>query len=140
MLDLDLWIRRLESQMPDLRQCAGAVELASAREDIRNTPALWVIPVRDQAGNNDILNGVSQMVTSVVGLIFAVRNFSDGTGAAGHSDLMNHRKQASASLLGWQPGDADEGVELVGGRLLGYNDATVWWQDDYRTRYMVRKV
>lgn len=141
MLSLTPWQDRLRHASVALRQVAGAVDLAAAQTNLVNAPAGFVLPGRQTAGPNRLMAGaVEQELAVVVSVVLAVRNVADGRGRDSVEQLAEIREAVLARLLGWQPADAGMPVELAGGQPLGLPDQTLWWQDDYRTTAVVRKV
>lgn len=114
----------------------GAADLASAKSDqLRDT--VFVIPLDEAAAANTLINGVRQLVTLGVGVVFALSNRRDRRGQGATDEIHSRREQIRQALLGWQPDDAADVISYRRGRLLDIQDATVWWQDEYETQYMI---
>ena len=152
-LDLALIVTRLQVQLAASIKLVGeAIDLGAAIDDLKNVyPAAYVLPNRDQPGSNILANVVSQEVTTTFSVLLAVRNLRDATGARARAELLPLRSGVADALLGWTPGPYNAGTETftpsedytpceyAGGRLMQLTDTVLWWMDDYRTRFEVRK-
>lgn len=138
-LDLSLIVTRLQGQVSALKRVDVAVDQNAARDDLKNIyPAAYVLPMQDTASPNALANAVSQDVTHTFGVLVAVMNLGDTTGAKARSELSPIRSSIGDALLNWQPGNDYTPCEYSGGRLLGLTDRVMWWMDQYRTRFEVR--
>jgi hypothetical protein len=124
----------------DFNKVAGAADFASAREDLKNPPAAYVIPLADNAKPNELLSGtqVEQHVIERFGVILAIRNLRDIRGDAVNSALETLRKKTIAGLLGFVPTTGYDPVQYGGGKLLLLDVATTWWQLEFITGYYER--
>jgi len=152
-LDLTYIVKRLQVQLASSIKLVGeALDIASAEDDLKNVyPAAYILPNRDQPGSNILANVVSQEVTTTFSVLLAVRNLRDATGAKARAELRPLRSDVADTLLGWTPGPYVEATrvftpsedytpcEYAGGRLMRVTDTVLWWMDDYRTRFEVRK-
>lgn len=138
---IDAVIAHLKTSVPSLKKVSGAVDFASAGTDLKNsTPAAYVLPLADKAGQNELCNAVSQRVDVRFGVVLAVQNLRDARGQNAHSDLEPIRRAVIDALLGWNP-DADHAPVLYGGgRLLQLADGVLWWQLEFVTVYYERKI
>lgn len=140
-LDLDPWIQRIDDNVTELHGAVyGAAELAAVKENSQRTPAAWVIPVADDAGNNVLLNAVSQRITERIGVVFAVRNVSDKRGETAHNALRTIRRAVKDTLIGWLPDPDEDEVVFSRGRLIDFSNRVIWWQDEYLWAYEERTV
>jgi len=138
-MDLDNVITRIKDNIPELRTVGGSVEIAVAREDLRTTPAVFVLAATEGSeGNTFGTGGVSQRVTVTFSIVLAVSNYQDSTGKAGHDALQAIRADLMTTLLGWTPPDMVVECEHVQGNLSVYNDSTLWWQDTFKTEFYRR--
>ena len=139
-LDIDPWIQRIRDQVPQLRGVAGAAELAAVKDLAQRAPHAWVIPLAEDAGQNVLLNAVSQRVTERIGVVIAVRNSRDARGHTAHNVLRYIRRQIKDALIGWLPDPNEEEVTFNRGRLIDFSDRVIWWQDEYVWSYEERGV
>ena len=123
---------------------SGASDFAAAKEDLAKMKikrAAYVIPLADTAKPNQLLfNGIEQPVTEMFGVIMAIENLRDQRGDAVNADLEAKRKAVINELLGFVPEVGYEPTQYGGGRLLALDTATTWWQLDFITGYVERKV
>ena len=139
-LDLDPWIRRIRDNVSDLKGVDGAAELAAVKDLSQRAPYAWVIPVAEDAGNNVLLNAVSQRVVERVGVVVAVRNRRDARGHTAHNVLRYIRREIKNTLIGWLPDPDQDEVVFSRGRLIDFSDRVIWWQDEYQWAYDERTV
>jgi len=140
MLNLTLWQTKLDIANTDLKKVGLAADLIAAKKELKQAPAAFLIIGTEKAGANSLMGAVDQTVTVNVGVAIAVKNAGAKTGAKNIDQLKVIRDQIDAVLLGWQPDDANEQVEYVSGRLLGFSNQVLWWMDFYQTTYTKRKV
>lgn len=134
-------IAHIKSNCPALRQVGGAAEFSALPEaGPQAVPAAFVVPLEERAGSNQLDTGISQRVDVRFGVILAVRNLRDGTGAAANDDLAMLRRVVKDALLGRQPAGADDVCLFGGGRVLQLNNQVLWWQDDFVTAYYERLI
>jgi len=139
-LDLSLITARLTDQAPVLKRIAEAMDIASAMDDLKTVvPAAYILPLRDPASPNALANAVSQSVTSTFGVLLAVKNLRDAAGEKARAELTPLRSDVCDALLNWQPGAEYAPCEFGGGRLMQMTDRVLWWLDEYRTSFEIRK-
>lgn len=138
-LDLSLWIQRLKDQATVLKDVGGAAQLSAARTSLRVTPVAFVVPADDSpAGGPGVPEPViHQFVHTTVKVVLAVKNVSDPTGQAALDELHPIRVAVWDALIGWKPPGAELVVQYGGGRALLFGDATLWWEEAFKTRYRV---
>lgn len=114
-----------------LTQVGGAADLEAAKAVLKNKlPAAFVVPLAEQASpNSSATLVVSQKITQQFGVVLAVSNLRDATGATAINDLFAVRQQLLQALIGWFPSGALNCMEFGGGQLLDMSDSVVWWQD-----------
>ncbi len=140
LLDAEAIIERLQAAAPGFRAFNGAAELAAALENLKLSPAAFVIPLGDQVGANILATeSVEQQVTTRFGVVIAVQNLKDTTGRQAAKDLRQLRLAVLGALLRWTPDAAQYSpFEWAAGRLILLRDRVLYWQDDYRTSSHVR--
>jgi len=126
-----------------LLDIGGAAEYFAARETLKRWPAAFVLPAKDTAAPNPFAEGaIDQQVIARYGVILAVRNLRDATGAAAMADLATLRQALWTKLLGWVPADGFSPCTYGGGRLLELDEAAqvLWWVDEFDTEFHVRVI
>jgi len=140
-MDIVPIIARIQSQCPLLRSVGGAAEFTDASLALKHQlPAAFVLPLSDDPQPNRLDNGISQRVNRRFGVVLAVKNLRDASGAAALSDLVPLRSQLIDALLGWVPDGLTDPCEYAAGRLLELSQQVLWWQDDFLTAFYLRKV
>lgn len=135
------WITRLRSELGDtVRGVEGAANFATASRTIKTTPYLWVVPLNVKAYDNELINEVSQLVVSSIGIICAIRNVSDSLGGAAQDELIDVRQAYFDVLLGWTPDDAAHPVEYSRGSLMGFSESILWWIDEFSAGEYIRTI
>ena len=124
------FVQRIEAETSVFKDIKGAAELAAAEAECRRD-SCFVLYADDEAGENELLAGVRQRRTIGMGVIMAITNHRDRRGAQALSELEVARGQVIQALLGWEPDGSDGMVTYRRGRLLNFNRATIWWQDEF---------
>ena len=138
ILQLATIIAYLKSQVPTLKLVEGAAQLESAiLEGPRQSPAAYVIPIRDEASPNTYsANAARQRVADHFGVVFAIKNLRDARGeAAFDGGLRTYRLAVMTALLGWVPAQGFDLCEYAGGAMIRFANSTLWWQDRYSTAH-----
>jgi hypothetical protein len=132
-------IARLETEVRAFQDVKGSVDFARAAADLRRTPAAFVITASARAPENRTGTEVTQqLVAETFGVVIAAQNLRDARGEESSKDLRALRLAVLTALHGWQPYEGFDPCEYVSGQLLGMNDYTLWWQDNFITRTIVR--
>lgn len=100
-----LIIPRLRQQVAALgERVAGVAAYAAAAQQTEfPRPHAFVVPLGEEAGENQTVGGVTQVVRARFGVIVAVSNLSDERGQAGAEQLEDIRDALIAALVGWTP-------------------------------------
>ena len=122
--------RRLTDEMDiDVK---GAADLAAAQEDLQRD-TLYVVLVREEAGENTLENAVRQRRTLHVGIVLGLTNVRDKRGEAARREIDLRNEAIIRALLGWEPPAAESPMYYQGGRLLSITRSVNWWQSDFET-------
>ncbi|WP_157669908.1 hypothetical protein [Chitinibacter sp. GC72] len=131
-------IEYLKAQCPLLKSVGGAADYAEGKKLLKHQlPAAFVIPLGDIDGPNSVVGEVHQERRTAFALIFAQSNLKKAGGVDDVDELQQLRAQVRDALLGWLPPECDQAIEAAGGKLLDFDDAVLWWQDDYATGYAI---
>lgn len=124
-------MERLEG-VPDRKfDVFRAANLATIRGEHRRD-AVYVVYSSDDARPNDVTGAVRQQHTVGVDVISAIRDFGDSRGAGAVDEVERMREIVLDRLVGWTPPSAEgEAIEYLRGRLLGFWNRTIWWQDSF---------
>lgn len=139
-VDLDSIAERLRAEVPALRHVGGAAEFVAAVDHVPAVPAAFVLPLREDALDSPFMDGFVQQVVGCEFVVMLVaRDLSDAAGGAAVQALAPLRKAVAAALLGWTPTGAEAGVEYRGGAFQAFDeDNNLWWQETYRTAFIIR--
>ena len=140
-MNLDAVIQQLRTHAPVFQErVAGAADYALAKDQIwLKQPAAYVIPLEDEAGENENQVGVYQVVREKIGVVVDLSNAvdpSDRRGQGAATQVVDQfRAVLWASLLNWRP-DAQRqarGFAYAGGGLVGEGLTRQWlrWQFDF---------
>ena len=139
MIDVSPVIQRLTAQVPALRLVGGAARLEEALEGIKTLPAAFALLARENAEPSPFMDQmVQQQVASYFAVVIACRNLSDASGKAAAETLEPLRHVIRQALLNWAPDVEHDGCEFDNGEMLNFVNKVLWWQDTYRTAYMIR--
>lgn len=110
------------------------------------TPSCVVHGPNESAEPNYIagMGGPAHRVTVAVSILTTARYFGEALGGKSFAELDAIRAKTMAAALGWMPtdqvmGEAWDPLEYEGGRAVFADTGTIVWQDDFITRYVVRK-
>jgi hypothetical protein len=132
-MDVTPIITRLQAQLTGFAAIAGSASVDQAIETAPNTPAAYVVPLAETAEPSPLIGVLVQRLTQEFCVVLVIANLRDATGAAAAVDLAAKRQALRAVLLGWVPDAATgEAVEFVGGALLDFREARLWWRDVFR--------
>ena len=139
MIMSDVMTRLEAVTVPDpLRGVFGSLDFA-ALEGAPNAPCAFVIPIAEDArANTNATMALDQEVTDRFGVVLALRNRNDKTGASAESQLTDLRNAVRDALLNWKPSVDYDPVEYRRGRLIDMRRGIVWWQDEFVTRTHLR--
>lgn len=118
----------------------GTADEAEARKQkIIQTPSAWVFPISGRGVPNTVaVGGHSQRRVVYFGVLIAVRNVADKTGATGTKLLEPLRDTVQQLIVGWQPNDELSPCDYVLDRGVGYDDMVLRWVDVFSTYYFAR--
>ena len=114
-------IDAIRKRLQDEATTLTSVEVITSVEALaemtqRNSGAGFVAPFRERAKPNQRASGGHlQEVTTQVAVAFLLRSHAVDTGADRVSMFDQHKGDIEAALAGWQPADATDVFELVGG-------------------------
>jgi hypothetical protein len=111
----------------------GAAELAMALEGALQGEMAFVIPLAEDAIENDEQTSVAQDLTERFGVVVALKNDTDPedvTGLLTYDLLHTVRAQLFKTLVGWDMGY--KGITTFrGGRMVGLDSAYLWYQYEF---------
>lgn len=132
-------IARLIDQVSAVKLVEGAAAFAAAADaNPRAVPAIYVVPLRETASDNDGAGWVEQRIDCQIGVIVVAKNVADTKGGAAHADVDELRRAVRVALLGWLPVGMVDPLTRGEAGLLTTRDGYVWWQDTWRTAYYER--
>lgn len=139
-MDISLVIQQLRAYCPVLGgRIGGAADFDKGVETVIAItdpltkqfvyPVAVVIPLEDEPGSNDILDGNLQVVTETIGIIVEFDATADrrGQGAASQVEAMKY--SLFAAVLSWviDPNRGARGLFYAGGELLDFDRARLFW-------------
>ena len=132
-------VDRLRAQsMPPLAMVEAAASVAAALDrPPEATPAAYVLWQDDDPAANRLANAVRQTVDSNWAVMVAMRNVSDGRGAAAAADLDDVKTAVRTALLGWQAPSASGVFIYLAGGFAGTDDSHAWFQLSYQTQEVI---
>lgn len=111
---------------------AGAAEFKQLPEAANLVmPAAYVVPLDDDAGEQQSENGYSQIVRDGFGVVVVISNTPDERGQGSIVSVSAIRAVLWAALLAWKP-DATHGpIQYEGGQLLAMDRARLYYQFEF---------
>ncbi len=119
----------------------GAVEFAAiAATGLARAPLVWLVPLDERAQANVLNQGVHQQITVTLGVVYAVRDVRDAQGMNAADSLSTLRNTVLTTLINHFPTGASEPLTYASGGLLDFQNAILFWQDQFETRYTLRVI
>lgn len=129
----------LAAQVPEFVLVGTARDFGAAKVETVRTPSAWIIVLAETAGEVRYEFGpfIEQLVTVRFGVVLAVRDLGDRTGAQATADLHEIRKSVHRALSAWKPDDANHACRFARGALVSGVDrnGTMFWQDEFTVSY-----
>lgn len=139
-MQLSEFITRIKDNCPLLKgRVFGAAELAIATPTTMQPPCAFVIAMSEKADGNSLLGGFSQRITAQIGVVIAIRNFSDTRGEGSHKQLELVRTELFNALCAWQAPSTDIPTSFYAGQLASYDNMMLRWSDVFETQFYYRK-
>lgn len=131
-LDIQPWVDRLKSNISALRHVGRAASLYRLNDNLRQTPAVYIMPGKDNPGKiSDTTATIDQQLTAVVDVYVVVQNRRDSVGEKSLDDLRALRKEVMAQLIGWSAPGAFDAVHYGGGNFVEMNDTALIWREQF---------
>lgn len=139
-MDISLVIDQLRRFCPALGgRVGGAADFENGTETVVTImdprtgklayPSAVVIPLEDEPGGNDLLDGTLQTVVETVGIIAMLDATADRRGQTAASGVEALKYQIFRALHGWNidPARGARGLYYAGGELLTFDRARLFW-------------
>jgi hypothetical protein len=134
---------RLLSLKGDMLKFVGlAGDFASAADQVKSSPAAFVLPSSRRPGPN---TAATQFVSQRVTMQFTVAIMLTRIGPSGGDQLNAVQEVEDAiidTIVGWQPEGFMSPFVYRGGRMLGIDldQGIIFWGSDFAADYLLRKV
>ena len=139
-MDISLVIEQLRQFCPVLQgRVGGAADFETGVETVIQItdpktgklayPTAVVIPLEDEPGSNDLLDGNIQTVIETIGVIVEFDASADRRGQTAVSQVEAMKYQIFRALLNWNidPERGARGLFYAGGELLTFDRARLFW-------------
>lgn len=130
---------RLASTVPGFVMVGLARDLATAQQQTIRWPSAWVVLLAEQAGEARYFgtDTIEQAITARVGIIMAIRDIADRTGAQASQSLKPMREAVLLSLGRFVPEAEGQAFRFANGNLQSGIDPKggMFWQDNYTLRF-----
>ena len=143
-LDTTVIEQRLRDVVPDLHQVKGAAEFAAVTSlGSYRVPSAYVVLAREEGmeeptGQPARRPSGKQQAKVTFGVITAVRNYRDNTGAQAAKDASPLIGQIRKALMGWQPDDQSmRPIGWLQGDVLDYDANILLWIDVFTTTHFI---
>ena len=140
-MNLEVAVAQVKSYVPALGgRVSGAADFASGLESVvaLPLPAAFIMPIEDDAADNENWPGVQQIVTERIAVVVEFDNTTGSdadarTGFAGVDQVYPMRANLFSALLSWLPPNlnAARGFSYGGGRILTFDRARLFWQFEF---------
>jgi hypothetical protein len=139
-MDISLVIEQLRQFCPVLQgRVGGAADFETGVETVIQVtdpktgkfayPTAVVIPLEDEPGSNDLMDGNIQTVIETIGVIVEFDASADRRGQTAVSQVEAMKYQIFRALLNWNidPERSARGLYYAGGELLTFDRARLFW-------------
>ena len=139
-MDISLVIEQLRQFCPVLQgRVGGAADFETGVETVIQItdprtgkfayPTAVVIPLEDEPGSNDLMDGNVQNVIETIGVIVEFDASADRRGQTAVSQVEAMKYQIFRALLNWNidPDRGARGLYYAGGELLTFDRARLFW-------------
>ena len=119
------------------KKVGGSADYAATHETghvIGDGPNAYVVPLADD-NQPPASPGGPQMAMSGIGVIIVLTKRGDLTGEKSLDALLPLRRQLQAGISKFSPFPGAWPLFSRGGRLLDFKTGSLWWMDEYFTRY-----
>ena len=138
-LDPEVIRERLRLTVPTLASIGLARDFGAVRKATIRWPSAWIIVLGEDAGENRYASSdlIEQAVTTRVGVIMAIRDIADRTGARASTDLKSVREAVMLSLCTFVPEAGGQAFRFAKGSLQSGVDEQggLFWQDEFKLRF-----
>ncbi|ALF02103.1 phage tail terminator protein [Salipiger abyssi] len=138
-LDPNLVKDRLELTVPAFKRVGLSADLGRISARTLLYPSAFVVLLGERSGENRYFSEdlIEQDVTARIGVIMAVRDIGDTTGALAGTHLKPLREAVLLSLCRFVPDPGGQAFRFDKGALQSGIDAHggLFWQDDYTLRF-----
>lgn len=138
-LDTIAVAEHLAAAMPQFVRVDQARDLATATRETIRFPSAWIVLLAETATEARYASddAIEQAVTARIGVIMAVRDLADRTGARASEDLGAIRQGVLLTLGRHVPPGADQAFRFARGQLLSGVDSRggLFWQDEFTLRF-----
>lgn len=139
-MDISLVIDQLRTYCPVLGgRVGGAADFETGVETVINItdpvtgkfayPSAVVIPLEDDAADDELVQGDQQVVTETIGVIVEFDSTADRRGQTAVSQVEATKYALFAAVLNWNPNPERGviGLTYSGGELLTFDRARLFW-------------
>lgn len=132
-MDLLLIIAALKERCASFGgRVSGAAEYKRIAESAKlDVPAAYVIPMDDDAGQVQSLNGYRQDISDSIAIVVAISNVPDELGITSINTVRSIRAELIAALAGWCPDVEHERLTYEGGHLLDLDRSRLYYQFEF---------
>lgn len=146
-MNLDLIRQRILDKSTKIKRVGISADILTAISGPTIATAdCWVVLLAETAGQNDLIGTVvSQQVTRRFAVVTAVKSAIDSQGGASADALEDTKRELRAALVGYQPppdgqNSNYEPITLAGGRVIALRESTLFWAEEFLTRYTYRSI
>ena len=115
------------------KEVSGAADLSAIVENRISIPGCYVFRTKIMAGENELINSVSQEVKESIALIVVTNNvkYLRGDDSSDENEVLCEKIQGV--LLNFRPAEKYAPMTYSGGALITFKDGLFVWQETYLT-------
>ncbi|MDU8357983.1 hypothetical protein [Pseudomonas syringae group sp. J309-1] len=116
---------------------AGGIDWDAVAESAKlSHPSAYVITTADAATDNDLQNGVRQVITDKIDVVIVI-DAADERGQQANDALHLIRAELWRALVGWRPGAEYDPMVYAGGALLHISRARVIYRFSFMAEFQL---
>ncbi len=131
-------IARLQDLVPDLQVVQGAAEYSRIKSFTEFRPSSAYVLLANERGDSEGARTGRQRAVATFGVVIAVQNYRDLTGAESMEEISPLIGQARAAIMGWTPPvNGGRPCWWLQGDVLDFNDSMLLWADVFQTQHFI---
>lgn len=121
-----------------VRHVGHAANFASVKVNTRTVPCIYVINASDLPVNSEASTtscDIEVLSKEVFAVVIGVSNTDSQRSDKDNAQMIELRKKVRQMLRAFKPTGNFEKMQWAGGKMMTYNDHTLWYEDRFSSTY-----